>query len=122
MNFTIYHNPRCSKSRLAFQLLHSLDHEVRVIEYLKNPPDSSELTRILNLLRCSARDFIRKGEVVYKELALDSPELSDESLILAMVENPILIERPVVLADGKAVVGRPPERVHEFLNALGIKI
>ena len=115
MSVTIYHNPRCSKSRTTLGILQKLDVEVRVIEYLKTPPDSNKLAEILNLLGQSPRDFMRKGEAVYKQPGLNSSDRSEEDLIAAMVEHPILIERPIVLANGKAIVGRPPTRVFEIV-------
>ena len=115
MPVTIYHNPRCSKSRKTLEILHRRGINVCVIQYLKTPPDSNELARILNLLGQSPRDFMRKGEAAYRRLGLDSSDHSDEDLILAMVQHPILIERPIVLANGKAVVGRPPERAFEII-------
>lgn len=115
MPVTIYHNPRCSKSRKTLEILQERGMDVRVIRYLQTPPDSSELARILNLLGISPRNFMRKGEAAYRQLGLDSTDHSDEDLISAMIQHPILIERPIVLANGKAVVGRPPERALEIV-------
>ncbi len=115
MTIAILHNPRCSKSRQALQLLKDKGIEPEVVEYLKTPPDASELGRILDLLGLAPRDLMRRKEPVYKELGLDDPALGRAALIAAMTENPILIERPVVLADGKAVLGRPPENVLTIL-------
>jgi arsenate reductase len=86
-----------------------------VIEYLKTPPDIAELTEILHLLGMEPRDLMRKQEAPYKDNNLDNPELSREQLIQAMVDNPILIERPIVISGNKAVIGRPPEKVLEIL-------
>jgi len=110
---TIYHNPRCTKSRLTLALLEEKGLSPTVIEYLQTPPDAEELTRITTLLGIGPRDLIRTGEAVYKELGLG--DASDTDLIKAMVENPILIERPIVLANGKARIGRPPENVIDIL-------
>ncbi len=115
MKITIYHNPRCSKSRAALQLLHDHGCEPDVVEYLKSPPDAATLADILARLRMTPRELMRKQEAPYRELGLDDPELSDDDLIAAMVQHPILIERPIVVAGRKAIVGRPPERVEEIL-------
>ncbi|MEJ2760289.1 MAG: arsenate reductase (glutaredoxin) [Gammaproteobacteria bacterium] len=115
MKVTIYHNPRCSKSRQTLALLREQGVEPEVIEYLKSPPDAATLKRILSLLGMAPRELIRKKEAVYRERNLDDPGLSDDDLITAMVNNPVLMERPVVLADGRAALGRPPEKVLEIL-------
>lgn len=115
MKVTIYHNPRCSKSRQTLELLNSRGIEPEIIEYLKNPPNKSRLKQILKLLGMEPRDLMRKNEAEYKKAKLDNPELTREELISAMVEYPILIERPIVLANGKAAVGRPPEKVLEII-------
>lgn len=115
MTVTIYHNPRCSKSRKTLQLLEDEGIEAEIVEYLKTPPDAKTLKDIVKKLGISARDLMRKGESVYKEQGLNDDSLKDEDLISAMVENPILIERPIVLANKKAKIGRPPESVLEIL-------
>ncbi len=115
MTVTILHNPRCSKSRQALQLLKDRGIEPRIVEYLKVPPDAAELGRILELLELAPRDLMRRKEAVYKQLGLDDQALGREDLIAAMAENPILIERPIVLAGGKAALGRPPENVLSIL-------
>ena len=115
MSVTIYHNPRCSKSRQTLQLLLDRGIEPRVIEYLKTPPGSNELRHILDLLAMQPRDLMRKKETAYKELGLDDNSLSNEQLVEAMSANPVLIERPIVLANGKAALGRPPESVLEIV-------
>lgn len=115
MSVTIYHNPRCTKSRATLELLRKKKIEPEIIEYLKTPPSASELKRILELLGMKPRDLMRKKESVYKEKGLDDPGLSEAKLVSAMVENPILIERPIVLANGKAAIGRPPESVLDIL-------
>lgn len=114
-NVTIYHNPHCSKSRETLQLLRNRGVEPTVIEYLKNPPGKTQLKKILSLLGMSPRELMRTKEAVYKEAGLDNPDLSRDELIAAMIEHPILIERPIVLANGQAALGRPLERVLEIL-------
>ncbi len=115
MDVTIYHNPRCSKSRQTLQLLRDQGVEPRIVEYLAAPPSAAEIRDILALLNKAPRDVMRRGEAVYKERGLDDAEITDDALIAAMVADPILIERPIVLANGKAALGRPPESVLEIL-------
>ena len=115
MKVTIYHNPRCSKSRQTLDLLTSQGIEPVVIEYLKNPPDRNTLKKILKLLNMKPRELMRAKEPVYKQAGLDSKSLNEEQLLDALVTNPILIERPIVLANGKAAIGRPPEAVLAIL-------
>ena len=115
MNVVIYHNPRCSKSRQTLELLRERGLQPEVVEYLKNPPDAATLDDILAHLGLEPRALMRKGEAVYRELGLDGPGLDRAALIAAMVANPTLIERPIVLANGKAAVGRPPEQVLAIL-------
>jgi arsenate reductase len=115
MTITIYHNPRCSKSRATLELLGARGVKPEVIEYLKSPPSAAELKAILKKLGMKPRDLIRKGEPLYAELGLKERELSDDQLIALMVKNPILIERPIVVSGGKAAIGRPPEKVLEIL-------
>jgi arsenate reductase len=111
MTVTIYHNPRCSKSRETLQLIADRGISANVVEYLKTPPSAAELDRILRLLGLEPRELMRRKEAPYSELGLDNSNLSRENLISAMVENPILIERPIVVSDAKAALGRPPENV-----------
>ena len=115
MSVTIFHNPRCSKSRQTLQILVDKSVEPSVVEYLKTPPSVEELQSILSLLNMSPRELMRKNESIYKEKGLDSETLSDIELITAMTTDPILIERPIVLANGKARIGRPPENVLDIL-------
>lgn len=115
MTVTIYHNPRCTKSRETLALLQSRGIEPEVIEYLKSPPSAAELDGILRKLGKEPRAAMRRQEPPYKELSLDDPSLGRDRLIRAMAENPVLIERPIVLANGKARIGRPPEAVLEIL-------
>lgn len=110
----IYHNPRCRKSRETLALIQDAGKEPEIVEYLKNPPTQKELKEILALLKMDPQDLIRKGEAVYKE-KFKGKELSNAQWIKAMVENPVLIERPIVVKGKKAVVGRPPENVNALL-------
>lgn len=115
MATTIYHNPRCSKSRQTLQLLNDNSIEADVVEYLKTPPDAETLKDILNKLGLKPRQLMRTGEDIYKELNLADESLTDEQLIQVMIENPKLIERPIVIKDGKVAIGRPPENVLSIL-------
>jgi len=115
MGVVIYHNPRCSKSRETLELIRSRGVEPTVVEYLKNPPSAKELKGLLAQLGMKPCDLMRKKEARYKDLGLDSERLSDDALIKAMVENPVLIERPIVVKGGKAALGRPPEAVLKIL-------
>ena len=115
MDVTIYHNPRCTKSRQTLALLEEKGIKPKIVEYLKMPPSPSALDAILKQLGKEPREAMRKKEEPYKALGLDNPSLGRKDLIKAMVENPILIERPIVLANGKARIGRPPESVLEIL-------
>lgn len=115
MSVTIYHNPRCSKSRQTLALLQEKGEDPVVVEYLNTPPDAATLRDILARLGLSPRDLMRKKEAPYKELNLADDSLDDAALIAAMVANPILIERPIVIAGDKAAVGRPPESVLDIL-------
>lgn len=112
---TIYHNPRCSKSRETLALLEQQGCDIHVIEYLKNMPTAAEISQILAKLGISARELIRTKENEYQILGLSEPSLSEAQLIEAMVNNPKLLERPIVLANGYAVIGRPPENVLTIL-------
>jgi arsenate reductase len=114
-DITIYHNPRCSKSRATLELLRAQGHEPHIIEYLREPPSTQELATILRLLGLKPRDLMRKKEAEYRQENLADPGLKDRDLIRAMHEHPRLIERPIVLANGKAALGRPPEDVLKIL-------
>lgn len=107
---TIYHNPRCGKSRQTLKILEEKGEEIRVVEYLKDQPSADEIRNLLWLLGIKPLDLIRKGESIFKE-QYKGQSLTDEEWIGAMVKNPILIERPIVIKNGKAVIGRPPELV-----------
>lgn len=112
---TIYHNPKCSKSRETLALLERKGIAPHIVEYLKAPPSPAELDRILKLLDIEPRELMRRQESEYQELGLDDKALTRAQLIEAMVENPRLIERPIVLANGKAALGRPPANVAKIL-------
>lgn len=116
MRVKIYHNSRCSKSRDTLKLLEQHGSEIEVIDYLKHPPSHAELQWILQQLGVKPRELMRIKETEYKENGLDDPSLSDSELIEAMVRVPKLIERPIVIMNGKAAIGRPPENVLEILS------
>jgi arsenate reductase len=115
MSVEIYHNPRCSKSRQTLELLQAQGVEPEVVEYLKTPPDKATLKRILDMLGLEPRQLMRTKEEEYKAQGLDDPKLTREQLIDAMIATPKLIERPIVIKDGKAAIGRPPEKILEIL-------
>jgi arsenate reductase len=115
MTVTIYHNPRCSKSRQTLELLREQGVEPEIVEYLNTPPSAKALDEILNLLGMEPRELMRRKEAEYKEQGLDDANLDRKALIAAMVTTPKLIERPIVLANGKAALGRPPEQVLDIL-------
>ena len=115
MSVEIYHNPRCSKSRQTLQVLKDNGVEPKVVEYLKTPPDRATLEKILDMLGMQPRDLMRKKEQEYREHNLSDPCLSRDQLIDAMLAHPKLIERPIVIKDGKAAIGRPPEKVLEVI-------
>jgi arsenate reductase len=112
---TIYHNPRCSKSRQTLALLTSRGTSPRIVHYLDTPPTPQTLGRLLRLLGMRPRELLRVNEPQYAELKLDDPALGDDELIAAMVTHPVLIERPIVEAGGRAVIGRPPENVLDIV-------
>jgi len=115
LSIKIFHNPRCSKSRQTLQLLEDNNVQPEIIEYLKQAPSKTELESVLTLLGMNPRELMRKGESIYKELNLADDDLTNDQLIAAMLKNPILIERPIVLANGKAAIGRPPESVLDII-------
>lgn len=115
MKVQILHNPRCSKSRATLELLRQNGIEPEVILYLETPPDEKQLKSILGKLEMRPRELMRKGQPEYRDMGLDNPKLGDEALVEAMIRAPILIERPIVLANGKARIGRPPEAVLQIL-------
>jgi arsenate reductase len=115
-NVKIWHNPKCSKSRNTLELLNEKGVEVEVVKYLETTPSKDELVEVLKMLNISARELMRTKEDIYKELNLKD-ENSEDKLIDAMVENPKLIERPIVIKDGKAAIGRPIENIIELLES-----
>ena len=112
---SIFHNPRCSKSRGALELLEERGIQPEIIRYLETPPSDAELKALLVKLGIGARQLLCTGEDEYKELDLANPALTDDQLIDAMTQHPRLIERPIVIVGSKAVIGRPPEKVLEIL-------
>ena len=113
MNATIWHNPKCSKSREALELLHVMGIDVEVVKYLQSSPSKEEITDLLARLKIAPRELMRTKEDLYKELELHD-EVNDEKLIDAMVSHPKLIERPIVITEKGAVIGRPPEKILEL--------
>ena len=111
---TIYHNPRCSKSRETLSLLKDNGIEPSVVLYLETPPDAAALQKMLGMT--SARELMRQKEDLYKALNLSDSQLSEEALIQAMIDNPKLIERPIVVSNGQARIGRPPEHVLDIVR------
>lgn len=112
---TLYHNPRCSKSRQALELLEAEGIIPTLVKYLEKPPTAAALSDLLDMLGLEPRGLMRQGEAEYTELNLANPDLTREQLIQAMVANPRLIERPIVVSNGKAAIGRPPEKVLDIL-------
>lgn len=114
-DLTLYHNPRCSKSRSALQLLEERGLTPTIVRYLETPPSAAQLNDLLGKLGIGARQLLRSGEDDYRTLNLADPGLSEAQLIEAMVAHPKLIERPILIVGSKAVIGRPPEKVLEIL-------
>ena len=114
-DLTLYHNPRCSKSRGALELLEARGLTPTVVRYLETPLSAAQLRDLLTRLNLSARQLLRSGEDEYKALNLGDSSLSEAQLIDAMAANPKLIERPILVAGNKAVIGRPPEKILEIL-------
>lgn len=115
MTVTIYHNPRCSKSRQTLALLQEKGVEPQIVEYLKTPPSADDLKAILKKLGLQPQDIVRKKEARYAELGLKERAAGDDELIAILAENPVLIERPIVVSGRKAAIGRPPESVLAIL-------
>jgi len=115
MTVTIYHNPRCSKSRQTLALIEDKGVAPKIVDYLKAPPSVAELKRILKKLGLRARDIVRQGEARYAALGLKDKDIGEDELLALMVENPILIERPIVVSGERAAIGRPPEAVLKIL-------
>ena len=116
MGLKILHNPRCSKSRQTLAILSDNGIDVDIIEYLKDVPSEKTLRQIIDILGIKPRELLRKGEVVYKENNLRREDLTDDDLIQFMLDNPILIERPIVYDDKRAVIGRPPDNVLKLIK------
>jgi arsenate reductase len=113
---TIYHNPKCAKSRATLKLLRDHGVEPVVVEYLKTPPNRAELASLVKLLGIEPRALLRTKEAEYKQAGLANPKLSDAAILQAMVRHPKLIERPIVVANRRAALGRPPENVLKLLK------
>ena len=117
---TIYHNPRCSKSRSACELIadtyNVVNEPVEIVEYLKQPLSIAQLKALNATLGCPVREMVRATESVYNDLGLDSVELSDDQLYEAIEKHPILMQRPIVVRNGRAVIGRPPENVKALFD------
>ena len=116
MSVTIYHNPRCSKSRATMELLQQRELNPEIVKYLEMPPDASELRELARKLGLPPRDFLRTGESTWKELGLDPNAVDAAELLELMSAHPILIERPIVVCGERARIGRPPEAVLEILT------
>jgi arsenate reductase len=112
---TIYHNPNCSKSKATLAILTEKRESLEIINYLDTPPNKETLERILTMLGLKPRELIRTWEATYTELNLADESLTHNDLINAMLANPILIERPIVIKNGKATIGRPPKSVLDIL-------
>ena len=110
----IFHNPACSKSRQTLQLIVEAEQAVEVIEYLQNPPTVEELRSVVALLGLAASDLVRTGEAIFRDLGVDLATLHEDAAIELMVINPILMQRPIVVGNGKAIIGRPPENVFQL--------
>ena len=115
MTVTIYHNPRCSKSRQTLALIEHKGVAPKIVDYLKAPPSVAELKRILKKLGLKAREIVRQGEARYAALGLKDKDIGEDELLALKVENPILIERPIVVSGERAAIGRPPEAVLKIL-------
>ncbi|WP_019023936.1 MULTISPECIES: arsenate reductase (glutaredoxin) [unclassified Thioalkalivibrio] len=113
---TLYHNPRCSKSRATLALLREQGVEPEIVEYLKTPPDAATLKSVIEKLGIRPRDLLRTGEAEYRELGLKDAEMDDEALIQTMIQHPKLIERPILVVGDQARLGRPPEQVLEIVS------
>ncbi|MFT5111834.1 MAG: arsenate reductase [Parasphingorhabdus sp.] len=116
MKTTIFHNPRCSKSRQTLALLEQKNIDLNIVEYLKTPPSIDELTNLSSIFSDDAREIMRNGEIKYKELALDREELTNTDLLKAIKQHPILLQRPIVVVGDQARIGRPPESVLDLFE------
>lgn len=117
MQVTIYHNPNCGTSRNALAAIRAAGHEPRIVEYLKTPPTRDELKNLIARMKLSVRDVVRKKEPLFRELRLDERDVCEDELLDAMIENPILINRPIVVTQRAARLCRPSELVKELLAA-----
>ena len=117
MAITIYHNARCGTSRNTLAAIREAGHEPQIVDYLVNPPTRDTLIRLIQEAGITVREAVRSKEAVFTELGLGQPGISDAALLDAMVAHPILIERPIVVCGQHAVIGRPPEKVEELLDA-----
>ena len=119
---TVYHNPRCSKSRGACELISDVynpsNEPVEVVEYLRTPLSVVQLKELNGMLGCPVREMLRDSEAIYKELGLADASLTDDQLYEAIAANPILLQRPIVVRNGRAVIGRPPENVKALFHDL----
>jgi arsenate reductase len=115
MQITIYHNPNCGTSRNALAAIRAAGHEPHIVEYLKTPPTREELKSLIARMNLSARDIVRKKEPLFRELRLDERDVGEDELLDAMIENPILINRPIVVTERAARLCRPSELVKELL-------
>lgn len=115
MAITIYHNPRCSKSRQTLQILRDNGIEPEIIEYLRHPPTASELRDILVRLEMKPIDLVRKEEAIFEKMGLQAAKMTDEALIGFMTEHPEVIQRPIVIRGQRAIIGRPPENALDLL-------
>jgi arsenate reductase len=111
----IYHNPGCSKSRETLQILQSNNQDPKIVEYLEEPPSRQELGTIIEMLGVSARDLLRTTEPTYQDAELDNPALTDDEILAAICQYPILLQRPIVVSGNRAVIGRPPENVLKLI-------
>jgi len=116
MDIVVYHNPRCSKSRATLELLESRGLQARIVRYLDIPPEAATLAAIAAVLDRPAREMLRTGEQAWTELGLDPDTLTDSRLFELLAENPTLLQRPIVVANGQARIGRPPEAVLEIIE------
>ncbi len=115
MSVTIYHNPKCAKSRATLKLLTDRGIKPVVVEYLKTPPSETDLRKLIAMLGIAPRALLRTKETEYKQAKLDNSSVSDAQIVKAMVKYPKLIERPIVVAGKKAALGRPPENILKIL-------
>ncbi len=116
MKTVIYHNPKCSKSRQALQLLNDNNISIEIVEYLKTPLNTAQIKNLLNLLKLDIRSIIRSNEPTYIDNNLSNPSLSEQEILDIVVKYPILLERPIVIHNNKAIICRPPELILELIK------